>query len=258
MRKLIWSLIFLHSISLSFGQLNSQEDTLFYVIKNGFVCGINRDIAEGYSINQPFNENLHKVQIRYLATNNLMVEYDAYDKKYEKDRRGSFLPIKNGKYEEWYVEGGKRISCNYSENMLNGDFIAYYPNGNLKRMEWWENGIWLDGECYDENGKITDYYAYQEQPEFYGGLTELYKYLGKELKYPKYAEKHRIFGVVYVGFVVDIDGTIKNIKVLNQVDPFLRNEAVRIVSEMPRWKPGRFEGELVQIEYTLPIRFTLN
>jgi protein TonB len=97
----------------------------------------------------------------------------------------------------------------------------------------------------------------EEMPEFPGGEAELFKYLGKSIKYPQMAADAGISGVVYVTFVVDKDGKIRDVKVLRGIGGGCDEEAVRVVKAMPPWKPGKQRGKAVQVQYNLPIRFTL-
>ena len=188
-----------------------------------------------------------------------MAEYEMYDRKINNARNDvrSTLPIKNGKYEEWYISGEKRVTCFYTEDKLNGEFKVFHQNGTIKRLEQWQNGEWQNGECFDELGNKTEYCSYQEMAEFIGGLPALFNFIGKNLVYPKHAEKNGIQGRVYVSFVIDVDGSVMNVKIVKGVDNYLDEEAVRIVSGMPKWEPGRFEGKLVKTEFTLPINFKL-
>jgi protein TonB len=97
----------------------------------------------------------------------------------------------------------------------------------------------------------------EEMPSFPGGEAELFKYLGKNIKYPEMANSAGISGVVYVTFVVDKDGKIKDVKVLRGIGGGCDEEAVRVVKNMPSWKPGKQRGKSVTVQYNLPIRFTL-
>ena len=112
------------------------------------------------------------------------------------------------RYEEWYLSGEKKVTCFYTENKLNGEFKVFYRNGNLKRVEQWQNGEWQNGECFDEQGNKTQYCSYQEMAEYIGGVTELYKFIGQTLVYPKDAMRDEIQGVVYVSFIIDTDGSV--------------------------------------------------
>lgn len=97
----------------------------------------------------------------------------------------------------------------------------------------------------------------EEMPSFPGGEGELFKYLGKNIKYPEMANSAGISGVVYVTFVVDKDGKIRDVKVLRGIGGGCDEEAMRVVKNMPAWKPGKQRGKSVTVQYNLPIRFTL-
>jgi protein TonB len=95
-------------------------------------------------------------------------------------------------------------------------------------------------------------------PEFEGGIESLYLFLKTNLRYDKKAVRAGLAGTVYVNFKVDEKGNISDIKVSRGVHPLLDQEAVRVVSIMPAWKPGRnYDGSPVTCNFNLPIRFTL-
>lgn len=97
----------------------------------------------------------------------------------------------------------------------------------------------------------------EENPEFVGGEAELFKFLGKNIKYPPMAKDAGIKGVVYVNFVVYETGEIKDVKVLRGIGGGCDEEAIRVVKSMPKWKPGKQRGKAVRVSYNLPIRFSL-
>ena len=97
----------------------------------------------------------------------------------------------------------------------------------------------------------------EEMPEFPGGVTALRKYLAESVKYPVIAQENGIQGKVYVNFVVNKDGSVSNAKVARGVDPSLDQEALRVVSTLPKWKPGKQRGQPVRVSYTVPINFQL-
>ena len=94
-------------------------------------------------------------------------------------------------------------------------------------------------------------------PSFPGGPNALFEYLSKNIKYPVFEEKERQQGRVIVKFVVDTDGTVTNVKVAKSVNSLLDAEAIRVTKAMPRWIPGKKNGEAVPVEYTIPITFHL-
>ena len=97
----------------------------------------------------------------------------------------------------------------------------------------------------------------EQNPMFPGGNEALMKWLSKNLKYPASAQENGIQGRVLVQFVVNKDGSIVEPKVLRSVDPALDKEALRVVSAMPKWQPGKQRGKTVRVRFTLPVTFRL-
>ncbi len=96
----------------------------------------------------------------------------------------------------------------------------------------------------------------EEMPEFPGGMAKLAQYLSTNIKYPPMAREAGIQGKVFVGFVVEPDGTVSNVNILRGV-PGLDEEAIRVVKAMPKWKPGKQRGQAVRVRYQVPINFQL-
>ena len=97
----------------------------------------------------------------------------------------------------------------------------------------------------------------EQMPEFPGGMAELMKFLSKNIKYPTIAQENGIQGRVIVQFVVNQDGSIVDPVVMRSVDPYLDKEALRVISTMPKWKPGMQRGKAVRVKYTVPVTFRL-
>jgi len=96
---------------------------------------------------------------------------------------------------------------------------------------------------------------YEVDPEFPGGLQALHKFFEDNMQYPQLAAENCIGGRVYVQFEVDTDGTVLNPKILRDIGGGCGEEALRVVGLMPKWKPGRFNGEVVKTTFLLPIFF---
>lgn len=94
-------------------------------------------------------------------------------------------------------------------------------------------------------------------PQFPGGQGELMKFLRNNVKYPAEAQKKKIEGRVIVTFVVNQKGRITNPTVERSAHPLLDAEALRVVKRMPKWTPGRMNGEPVNVKFRLPITFKL-
>lgn len=108
---------------------------------------------------------------------------------------------------------------------------------------------------------VTDadvYEVVENMPEFPdGGMPGLMKYLSANIRYPEAAHKAGTQGRVTVQFVVGKDGSIGDVSILRGVDPALDAEAIRVISGMPKWKPGTQKGEPVNVRYTVPVMFRL-
>jgi protein TonB len=96
-----------------------------------------------------------------------------------------------------------------------------------------------------------------EMPQFPGGDEELFKFLGREIRYPLEATNEGISGVVLLTGVVDEEGLWTTTEVHRSAHPILDYEAWRVCERMPRWTPGKVDGEPVKVQYNLPIRFML-
>ena len=107
------------------------------------------------------------------------------------------------------------------------------------------------------NDEGTIFEVVEVNPAFPGGDEALMEYLKKNLKYPSIAQDNGIQGRVLVQFVVNKDGSIVEPQVIRSVDPSLDKEAMRVVSAMPKWTPGRQRGKPVRVRFTLPVTFRL-
>ena len=86
----------------------------------------------------------------------------------------------------------------------------------------------------------------------------MYEYLSKNIKYPAICRENNIQGRVVVVFIVNRDGSIVEPEVVKSVNPMLDKEALRVISNMPKWKPGLQFGKPVRVKFTVPVNFRLN
>ena len=120
----------------------------------------------------------------------------------------------------------------------------------------------------DKKGKTTHtrkdtatddkvYEVCEQMPIFEGGDAALLKYLRENLKYPDKTKDRGVQGRMVVGFIVEKDGSLTNVKVLRAVDIAIDAEVLRVVKGMPKWIPGRQNGKRVRVRYLLPIHICL-
>jgi protein TonB len=111
----------------------------------------------------------------------------------------------------------------------------------------------------EEESNEPDFFTIvEDMPSFPGGDAALLKFIAENVTYPPIAKENGITGVVYVSYVVDKDGSIKDVKVVRGADPFLDKEAMRVVKTLKGYKPGKQRGKPVPVQFTIPIRFVLN
>ncbi len=109
-----------------------------------------------------------------------------------------------------------------------------------------------------ELGENMVFFKVEKMPKFPGGDEAIKKYINDHVKYPDAAKKAGIAGRVFVQFVVDTDGSVIDPKIIRGVDADLNNEALRVISGLPKWEPGSQRGVLVKVAFTVPINFQLN
>ena len=120
----------------------------------------------------------------------------------------------------------------------------------------------------DKRGKTTQtrkdtatddkvYEVCEQMPIFEGGDAALLKYLRENLKYPDKTKDRGVQGRLVIGFIVEKDGSLTDVKVLRAVDIAIDAEVLRVVKGMPKWIPGRQNGKRVRVRYLLPIHICL-
>ena len=187
----------------------------------------------------------------------------GYFKSFDEDgllkSEGNYINNKTeGLHKRYNAEGSLWLEEEISNGQNNGTLKTYFTSGAIKRIEQYKNGKFIDGKCFATSGLDTAFYPYQEMPEFIGGVEALYTFLEKKVHYPKPARKAKIEGTVHVLFVVDVEGNVTDIKVKKRGNQYLDEEAIRVLSLSPKWKPGTIEGRAVNVFFTIPIKFLLH
>ena len=140
----------------------------------------------------------------------------------------------------------------------------------IRELPRWEPAK-IDGKAVDETYVVTVpfdpdylekepwadvYMVVEDMPEFPEG--DVKHYLAEHVRYPEEAKKQGVEGVVFVRFIIKPDGSLTDVEVSRPVHPLLDAEALRVVREMPRWKPGRQDGKPVRVFYSVPVEFRLD
>ena len=150
-----------------------------------------------------------------------------------------------------YQDGNKKKGISFTDERLPKENKT---NWTIVYNEKWNEVMQSDPGTPDN----PIFEVVEHMPEFTGGgMPALMEYLSKNIKYPEAAMKKGTQGRATVQFVVEKDGSITNVKILRGIDPELNKEAVRVISAMPKWKPGTQKGEAVRVKYTVPVMFRL-
>jgi protein TonB len=109
----------------------------------------------------------------------------------------------------------------------------------------------------EEEVEPIPFHSVEEKPTFPGGDAAMLQFIGKNTKYPEIAKENGIQGRVFVQFVIEANGSVSQVTVIRGVDPYLDKEAIRVVSSMPAWAPGKQRGIPVPVTFIVPINFKL-
>ena len=165
--------------------------------------------------------------------------------------------VKHGTFVEWYETGEVKVRGSYYSGKLHGSVEGFYINEQFKRQDSYHLDTLKSGQCYDTLGKIITYFPFETKPQYKGSTSALYKFLGNNIKYPIDARQQGIEGIVYIQFVIEKDGSIKDIELIKTADTLLNEEALRVLGLMTKWEAGKLDGEKVRSIYMIPIKFDI-
>ena len=160
----------------------------------------------------------------------------------------------------YYPNGQEHIISTYKRGMLNGQLIQYYENGALKRKEEYADSKSLGGHLYDIDGKELSYVPYLVLPEFKGGMDALINIIFQKVRIPLDAFEDKKSGKVAIRIMINKEGTVSNIEVVDSVSPSLDAEAVRVVTDIAKhykWIPGSEDGVPKDNYCVIPIGFQI-
>lgn len=138
-----------------------------------------------------------------------------------------------------------RIDAEADESLVMEEFIAPPPAPITKIQD--------EEEVFEQQ----IFLVVEEDPEFVGGDAARMKFLSENIVYPQMARESGIQGTVYLTFVIERDGSVTDIQVLRGIGGGCDEEAIRVVKNMPKWKPGKQRGKPVRVQFRLPIKFVL-
>lgn len=180
----------------------------------------------------------------------LINSWDSTGNQHLKEGQGywkSFNTMPQGK---WFSEQGA-----VSRGLKQGKWVGKWADSTLYYEENYESGVLKNGFAI-EDGRKVEYQAAKSNPEFKGGLGEMYKFLGMNIKFPSQAVRARISGQVKISFTVCEDGSVCDYKVEQGLGLGIDDEAMRVVKMMSgHWEPGTMRGKPVRVRCQVPINF---
>ncbi|MGB0391019.1 MAG: TonB family protein [Salibacteraceae bacterium] len=243
MKSFIINLVFIT------GFLSSKaQDTIFLNINRDTITiyeEVSRIVVLNYNPETP--QEVTELTLDSNCTKIESITYLPFDEK-----------IKNGPKINWYKNGQVHFELNYSNNKMDGINRTFWRDGTLKRDDLFEDGKFISGHVYNNKGEEIEHFDFQVNPTYKRGELAMYRYLNKTVRYPNEEYRKNISGKVIVTFVVEKDGSITNVKVIQGVSEGIDAEAIRVISGMRKWNPGKQDGDLVRVRFALPIKFETN
>lgn len=168
--------------------------------------------------------------------------------------------MKNGPFRLFYPTGTLIDNEGmYKNDVQDGKWFYYHPNGLLSGREIYEDGLLVDAAYFNEDGSVLKDItsAVREKPSFPGGVIEMDKFVQRAIELPEEVVKNKIVGKMAIGFFVETDGKLTNPKIELSLNQALDEAAFKVLDVMPKWIPAKSHNRLVRTKYTMPIVITL-
>ncbi|HXB07779.1 MAG TPA: TonB family protein [Puia sp.] len=185
-------------------------------------------------------------------------EYRAYN---DKGILIHLLNYTNGKRngpEVMYHDNGQELEKGLNKgDHHDGPWTGYYPSGKLAGTATYVEGKETDVRLYNEDGSPKSEKVFEREAQYPGGPREWLQYMNKNLRYPDYAVKHDIQGIVIVQFKTSKTGKVLDISIIRSVEKHVDAEAFRMIRETPDWEPSLAAGQPVESWHKQPIVFKM-
>ncbi len=207
----------------------------------------NGELQTEYIVLSEADKTEQKLDTR-IYSRRIINSWDSTGKKEVSDGNGLFIQ----RDKDYKTTGKVTIKNGFPD----GIWEIYDASGQKTEEQQYRDGIFIKGQ-HVGNGTAYTYDTLSVRPEYPGGEMALNRFLARNIRYPRIAQEKGMQGTVILKFIVGTDGRISNITVCTSAGTPLDNEASRVVSLMPVWKPGMRLGLVHAEEMNLPVRFTL-
>ncbi|MGH2643820.1 MAG: energy transducer TonB, partial [Chitinophagaceae bacterium] len=201
--KVISILVFLILLGKCYPACCQQTDTSYFNDNGKKVSSLSEATSYTITIPDPLPKKGH-IEKKFFRSGKLKSVAEYSD---------SLDPLEMGNYKEYYESGQLHIDSHFDQKRkLTGALLTYWENGKLKRKDLYDNDKLVRGECYNEGGSPIPHFDYEVMPQFPGGENAMLHFLGRNIRYPKYARKRNIQGEVLVQFIVEKTGEVSNVE----------------------------------------------
>ena len=158
----------------------------------------------------------------------------------------------------YYLNGRKQVVGQNRAGDKQGEWIGYYPSGKISAKARFDKGQQISASFYGEDGSANKSATiFMKEATYPGGQPQYLRFLNKTTRYPDSAVIHEIEGIVVVQFIVTKTGKISDLTVINSVDKYLDEEALRVMRLMIDWEPAIMGGIPTDTYHKQPIVFHL-
>ncbi|WP_210515427.1 energy transducer TonB [Hymenobacter terricola] len=168
--------------------------------------------------------------------------------------------IAHGSFDNWYPNGQQKWHQEFVHGAKQGESRLYYASGQLKRHETYVADKVTKGECYRADGTAVPFFEFLVMPVYSegdGSKQAIVAAVSRRVQYPPEALRYSQTGQVLVTFVVSKKGKVTDVRVTKAVTPPLDAAAVQAVKQLGRFTPGKYDGEIAAISFTVPITFRI-
>lgn len=175
-----------------------------------------------------------------------------------KDSTGKDLVVNGNGTAVLYDKDFKKVqeTGNIKEGLRDGFWTGSYDNITFE--ETYQDGKLSSGKSTDDQNNTIQYKELLIQPSLKNGISEFYKFIARNVRYPVSAYKSDIQGVVNLRYLVTADGAIENVIVLNNIDSRLSDEAIRVLGRAPKLQPALLRGRPVKTYVNMPVSFSIH
>lgn len=200
---------------------------------------------------------------KYSVTMQLSIQNNKIYGKYYYDKNGSdnYLYLYGGISEsgdvallEFNNEGQQ--TSNFKGRFTNDSFYGTFTNYKQIEMPF-ELHLGNHHSSTVTTNDTQQTTMTDRNPEFPGGMKRLSEYISSHLQYPTVSQENGVMGNVRVSYVIDEEGNVTDVEVMESIDPYLDEEAIRVISSMPKWKPGIKDGKYVKMKTSTLVKFKL-